>query len=220
MTKKNGREAKKTKAKKTRDGYGHAKGSSFEREICKELSLWWSKGVRDDIFWRTAGSGARATVRRKGRDCDTANSTGDMCSLHSSGEPFIRHFLIEMKKGYTRGGDRIDVLKMIDALEGRKSCLLQQWLDKAWLEAHSAGRKEVWLIFQRDLSKPMLMVRHSWLAELQDGMSMSFPYPNIQVGSVEENWSIVGLRDFLNWFKPEQVIPPGKLKRRSLWLSK
>lgn len=39
------------------------KGSVFEREICKALGRWWTDGERDDIFWRTAGSGARATCR-------------------------------------------------------------------------------------------------------------------------------------------------------------
>ncbi len=41
------------------------KGSNFEREICKLLSLWWTNDKRDDIFWRTSGSGARATTRSK-----------------------------------------------------------------------------------------------------------------------------------------------------------
>jgi len=42
-----------------------AKGSSFEREICTILSKWWTNNERDDVFWRTAGSGARATTRSK-----------------------------------------------------------------------------------------------------------------------------------------------------------
>jgi len=209
MAKKNGREAKKLKKRKTRGGHGHAKGSSFERAICKELSLWWTHGSRDDVFWRTAGSGARATVRKR-QGCDTANSTGDMCALDSSGEPFIQQVLVEMKKGYTRGSERIDVLKMVDALEGRKSCLLQQWLDKAWLEMFGAKRREAWLIFQRDMAKPMLMVRAGFIADIEDGMKLGFPYPCIQVTTGEERWAIVCLRDFLNWFNPEQIVKPRK----------
>jgi hypothetical protein len=46
-----------------------AKGSSFEREIAKLLSLWWSEGMRDDVFYRSHASGGRFTMRRKsGKD--------------------------------------------------------------------------------------------------------------------------------------------------------
>lgn len=41
-----------------------AKGSSFEREFCKKLSLWVSDGKDPDIFWRTAGSGSMATRKQ------------------------------------------------------------------------------------------------------------------------------------------------------------
>ena len=36
------------------------KGSEFEREMCKCLSLWWTDSKRDDVFWRSAQSGGRA----------------------------------------------------------------------------------------------------------------------------------------------------------------
>lgn len=31
------------------------KGSSYERHICKQLSLWWTKGKRDDVVFRIKG---------------------------------------------------------------------------------------------------------------------------------------------------------------------
>ena len=70
------------------------KGSQFERQIAKELSKWFSRGERDDLFWRTAGSGARATTRMK-QNIDTANSAGDLGFLHLEGKPFIDICLIE-----------------------------------------------------------------------------------------------------------------------------
>ena len=80
-------------------GGGSQKGSSFEREVCKKLSLWISEGVRDDVFWRTAGSGARATTRAKsGRG--TCNADGDMCCLDPAYQWFIDSVLVEMKRGY------------------------------------------------------------------------------------------------------------------------
>ena len=72
------------------------KGSAFERAICRQLSLWFSKGAHDDWFWRTAGSGARAKVRgRKGQR--TIGHGGDICSTCSEGEPLIQLLCIECK---------------------------------------------------------------------------------------------------------------------------
>ena len=82
-----------------RKGGGSNKGSEFEREICKKLSKWVSDGERDDIYWRTAGSGARATCRaRKGKA--TANSDGDVGCLDNRYGWFTDRVLIELKRGY------------------------------------------------------------------------------------------------------------------------
>jgi hypothetical protein len=67
------------------------KGSAFERSTLKELSTWFSKGERDDIFWRTAGSGARATTRAKTGKM-TADSAGDITAIHSSGKAIDKSF--------------------------------------------------------------------------------------------------------------------------------
>ncbi len=80
-----------------------AKGGEFERNICKQLSLWWTENERDDIFWRTAGSGARHTTRQK-KNISTENSAGDVCYIDQLGKPFIDYFLMELKRGYTSKG--------------------------------------------------------------------------------------------------------------------
>jgi hypothetical protein len=80
-------------------GGGSNKGSSFERDICKRFSLWISENARDDIFWRTAGSGARATNRKR-RGQTTCNSEGDMGCLDAEFSWFTDSVLIECKRGY------------------------------------------------------------------------------------------------------------------------
>ncbi len=80
-------------------GGGSKKGGRFEREICKKFSLWISKGARDDIFWRTAGSGARATNRKR-RGQTTCNSEGDVGYLDAEFSWFTDSVLIECKRGY------------------------------------------------------------------------------------------------------------------------
>jgi hypothetical protein len=72
-----------------------AKGSQFEREVCKLLSRWVSHGKRDDCFWRSAMSGGRATVaKRKGTDI---RQTGDICAVSPEGHALTDIYFIECK---------------------------------------------------------------------------------------------------------------------------
>lgn len=89
---------------------GARKGSAFEREICKKLSLWWTNGKRDDVFWRSSQSGGRATTRAK-QGKTTAGSYGDICALDPIGAPLLEAFTIELKRGKSGGfpGDVIDL---------------------------------------------------------------------------------------------------------------
>ena len=79
-----------------RSGGGKQKGSAFEREICKKLSLWFTENERDDIFFRSASSGAMATQRfKKGKT--TSGQQGDITSTDPEGIKFINKFSIELK---------------------------------------------------------------------------------------------------------------------------
>lgn len=77
-------------------GGGKAKGSAFEREVCKELSLWMSGGTRDDLYWRSAMSGGRASVQFK-KGGGNVSQTGDICSIDPAGAPLTSTFFIECK---------------------------------------------------------------------------------------------------------------------------
>jgi hypothetical protein len=79
-----------------KSGGGKQKGSSFEREICKKLSLWVSYGKSDDLFWRSAMSGGRATVRtRKGQK--TSSGHGDITAVTPEGNILTDTFIVECK---------------------------------------------------------------------------------------------------------------------------
>ena len=80
-----------------------AKGSEFERQIAKKMSLWWSNNKRDDIFYRTHASGARHTSRMK-KKIKTENSAGDLMYIDEMGKPFIDNVLVEIKRGYSGVG--------------------------------------------------------------------------------------------------------------------
>ena len=72
------------------------KGSSFERKICKELSLWITNNNRNDILWRSINSGAFATSRNKA-GLTTEGQEGDIQSIDPLGQDFIDKFTIELK---------------------------------------------------------------------------------------------------------------------------
>jgi hypothetical protein len=77
-------------------GGGKGKGSAFERSICKRLSLWVSHGKREDLFWRSAMSGGRATVGRK-QGKDHAHHAGDISATHPDGHKLTEHWYVECK---------------------------------------------------------------------------------------------------------------------------
>lgn len=77
-------------------GGGKAKGAQFEREVAVALSLWASHGEREDLFWRSAMSGGRATVAHK-KGKHLAAQSGDLCAVHPLGQPFIDKFYVELK---------------------------------------------------------------------------------------------------------------------------
>ena len=72
-----------------------AKGSGFERLVCRKLSLWVSQGKNEDLFWRSSLSGGRATVaQRKGRNVRQA---GDICAVSPEGHVLTDVYFVECK---------------------------------------------------------------------------------------------------------------------------
>ena len=77
-----------------RKGGGHAKGSDYERDVCRRLSRWVTNGEKDDVYWRSAMSGGMATRRK---DTDSFIS-GDICAVREEGFALLRIFVIECKR--------------------------------------------------------------------------------------------------------------------------
>lgn len=101
-----------------RPGGGHAKGASFERKACRELSLWLSEGKNDDLFWRSAMSGGRATVQfKKGRE--NRSQVGDLSPISSKGETLTDLCIFECK--FYRD------LQMIGLYLGLKTGINKHW---------------------------------------------------------------------------------------------
>jgi hypothetical protein len=121
-----------------------SKGSAFEREVCRMLSLWWTKNGRDDIFWRASQSGGRATERAK-RGKTTANSSGDVAYLDVLGKPFLDKVCIEIKRGYST---KSDTTGLIDSPSGQP--LFLKFLEQAETSRRNASVPYWMLVQKRD----------------------------------------------------------------------
>ena len=128
-----------------------AKGSKFERDICKQLSLWWTGGKRDDVFWRTTTSGARATIRSK-RGRGTKNQYGDVQATDPIGQPLIDLCTIEIKKGYSRNS----YFDLIDKLPNETKQPYKKFIQQVIDQQCEAGTAWWLLITKRDYKETLI----------------------------------------------------------------
>lgn len=76
---------------------GKQKGSKFEREVCVALSKAMTLGRRNDLYWRSAMSGGRATVmNRRGGSLNKAQP-GDISAIDPLGHWLTDMFVVECK---------------------------------------------------------------------------------------------------------------------------
>lgn len=137
-----------TKPKKKRKGAG--KGPAYERKVCRQLSLWWTNGDNNNVFWRTSNSGGRHTVHaQKGKV--SRYQAGDIGAIDPIGQPLLDMATIEIKKGYRNHS-------IMSLIEGRskKGGEYGKWLDKLIGQAKKVGTQYWMLIVHRDQMMPMI----------------------------------------------------------------
>lgn len=120
-----------------------SKGGQFERDVCRQLSLWWSSGERDDLLWRTGGSGGRATTRAR-KNLATCNQHGDICAMDKSVEPLLKVFTFELKRGYSRQF----ISQLFERTDRSAIQQWEKWIQQARESAKKAGTP-YWLIISR-----------------------------------------------------------------------
>lgn len=128
------------------------KGSPFEREIARKLSLWWSDGQADDWFWRTAGSGGRATNRAKSGK-STANGGGDICAQTKEAQNLLDKVTFELKRGYNTA--------TISDLLDNDGGVMGKFIEQARRSASLAGTPYWAVIHKRDRREALLIT--NWM---------------------------------------------------------
>lgn len=200
---------------------GSKKGGGYEREKCKSLSIWWSHGTRDDIFWRTPGSGSRATMRKK-KDLLTADAYGDVMSQHESGKPLTKKIVISLKRGYT--GKKVkknlhwaSVLDIIDTPRKFKTKpAIITWWKELMRDVKAGKRKRGLLIFRRDRKRSVIAMSHKTFRFINRRKPHIFPYfgQTCHLQAKGLNIYLMRLDDFFYWCNPEILGAKRALIRR------
>lgn len=138
------------------------KGSSFEREICRLLSLWWSYDKRDDIFWRTSGSGARAKTRSK-KGISTFGQYGDIQATDPLGQHLIDVCSIELKRGYSQ----VSFANLIDKPEGAAEQLYEKFILQAITDNRNSNSLTWMLIVKRDRRETIVLIPFNFYKALK-----------------------------------------------------
>ena len=122
-----------------------AKGSQFEREFCKDLSLWWTHDKTDEMFWRSSNSGGRATVRAKAGK-STSGQHGDVAAIHPDGIALIDLITFELKRGYSKS----TIHDVFDKSESAAQQTWEKWYEQASTSARLAGSLSWLIVHKRD----------------------------------------------------------------------
>lgn len=136
-------------------GGSKRKGGKFERDMCKALSLWWTCNTRDDVFYRTASSGGRATVRAKSKK-QTHGQYGDIQAVDPIGKPLMDLCVIECKDGYP-GQSVFDLLDEPQKQKPKFREFFEQCLDE-----QKQAKTPFWMLISRRKGKvPMVYIPYS-----------------------------------------------------------
>lgn len=185
-------------------GGSSSKGSAYERDVCRQLSMWWTNGDREDVFWRSSGSGARAKVRGKAGKA-TAGQHGDIAATDPIGEKLIDVLTLELKRGYDRATFQ-------DLLDRPGTAAAQQWegfLAQTIESWEMAGSYAWGLVARRDRREAMLWLPWYVFADLR-AVGAKVPTPLVRCavevrpyGRVE----LAGMKfaDFLTHVEPQQL---------------
>lgn len=127
----------------------NAKGSAFERHICRQLSMWVSNFKQSDCLWRTPNSGGRERLSRLKKDStDKAKHAGDITSTDPMGDLLVKLFIIECKAHRD-----LNWHHMIYGSIGK----VRLWWDKLYQDSYELKRMPM-LIAKQNFQKPIVVL--------------------------------------------------------------
>lgn len=147
-------------AKRQASKRASAKGAEWERAVCQSMSIWISGGTREDLFWRAAMSGGRATLASRSGRANKFSSVGDITAVDKLGIPFLEKFSIECKF--------YKDLRMAHPIFGHHGEREVIW-DKPLAEAEDKG-KHVIVAAKQNRQRPIALISHAGVVALKKGV--------------------------------------------------
>ncbi len=178
-----------------------AKGGNFEREISKALSKWWTDGERDDVFWRTAGSGGMATNRQK-RSKNAFGQYGDIQATDPIGQPLMDCLTIECKAGYSNW----NILEVLDKAERHRPKKFEEFVEQAKSDSIAADVPYWILITKRNAKVECIFMPRKLYKDIHSVHgSPTFKYTPLALSIGLYPDVIMGIRlsTFFNWVEPD-----------------
>lgn len=187
---------------------GKPKGNGYEREVCRLLSMWWSDGTDDNVFWRSASSGGRATQRgKKGKN--TTGHYGDISATDHVGAPFLKAITLEIKRGYSTSS----IQDLIDKREGAATQEYEKWILQAQVSRKLSGAYAWGIILRRNQRQALITFPSVLIREIHKAQGKVIPriVPTAsvefiaEVGEEEMNITVMLLESFFMYITPEMV---------------
>ena len=151
-----------------KQGGGKRKGGAFERDVCKKLSLFVTEGKNENIFWRSAMSGGRATLQTK-KGTINKSQCGDITAISEEGFPYIERYFFECKTYKTLSLNNLIYNK------NTTDSLLDFW-NKNFDKANELGKELI--LIAKENGKPSIICIHSkrkFYSNLLDSYKDYFP---------------------------------------------
>ena len=137
-------------------GMGKQKGAKFERDVCKQLSLWLSDGKQDDLLWRSSMSGGRATLGIKLGNYHRKQQAGDISPISVLGSHLLERFYIECK--FYRD------LQLANLIVDKPSKLVTFFEETK--EQAAKYKKQPWLIAKQNRMPVLLVTQYMFTGEI------------------------------------------------------
>lgn len=137
---------------------GKAKGSGYERTICKMLTKWLTGKDKPYVWWRSPSSGALATITAQ-----NPNLSGDIISVLPEGHFLTDIFSIEIKAGYPKSSFH----KFFKGVKNNE--ILQFWEQSK--KDCVQSKKQPMVIYKKDRQVPLIFfpdIIKSFFQQLED----------------------------------------------------
>lgn len=196
------------------------KGSDFERDQCRFLSLWWTEGKYNDVFWRKR-------VRSTRKSVDAKFQLGDIKAERPEGDGLMKILSIELKTGYSVGrkGKHVrnvpwDLLDLIDFRKGSEDIEKKQ-LIKFWRQTTrdaEIDNKYPLLIFKRDFHVPVVCIHNNLFDQFENCQGrynkrfiifysdmITKEQKQDNVDGKDDLLVLFRAEDFFSWLNPETI---------------